>query len=143
MIKRETFIVLLKSEMPDDSSILGGRFVIAIKEESTGKEIWKARFVVQGYRNKLKNSLVHNTCTTSRHNTRLLVGLVSIFGFRLYSTDVIQAYLQSPERLKREVFINAPKELLLDEDKILKLLKPPYGLAESDEYREVDNGSLM
>ena len=41
--------------MPDDPNIEGGRFVLAIKDESTGKEIWKARFVVQAYRDKLIN----------------------------------------------------------------------------------------
>ena len=52
----------------------------------------------------------------------------------LYSADVIQAYLQSAERLKRKVFINDPKGLLLDEDKVLKLLKPFYVLADSGDY---------
>ena len=43
--------------MPKNANILGGRFVLAIKDEGTKDEVWKARFVVQGYRDKLKRLL--------------------------------------------------------------------------------------
>jgi HSP90 family molecular chaperone len=77
--------------------IFGGRFVLAIKDEGTYKDVWKARFVVQRYGDHLKTPLVHDTATSRQHSSRVLVGLASIFGFNLISTDVIQAYIQSAE----------------------------------------------
>ena len=113
---------------------LGGRFVLAIKDEGTKKEAWKARFVVQGYRDKLKTSLVHDTATPRQHYTRSVIGLAAIGGFRLFSTDVTQAYLQSAEQVMRDVYIKPTGEFELNQGKLLKLLKPLYGLADRGDY---------
>eukprot|EP00171_Calliarthron_tuberculosum_P009450 IDg9450t1 len=134
LIKRGTFKVDLKSEMPDNPNLLGGRFVLSIKDEGSKREIWKARFVVQGYRDKMKTSLVHDISTARHHSIRMLIGLAAIFGFRLFSTDVTQAYLQSAENLMGDVFIKAPKEFELQGDQILKLMKPLYRLPDSGDY---------
>lgn len=53
----------------------------------------------------------------------MLIGLAAIFGLRLFSTDVTQAYFQSAENLMRDAYIEAPKEFELREDQILKLMK--------------------
>jgi hypothetical protein len=105
LIDRGTWRVVAKEEVSYNASILGGRFVLAIKDEGTDKEVWKARFVVQGYRDHLKASLVHETATSRQHSSRALVGLAAIFGFNLFSTDVTQAYLQNAEKLLRDVYI--------------------------------------
>lgn len=51
-----------------------------------------------------------------------------------FSTDVAQAYPQRAENLKRDVFINPPKEITLKPAQLIKLLKPLYGLSESSDY---------
>lgn len=38
-----------------------------------------------------------------------LVVIAALFGFSLFSTDVTNAYLQSAEKLKIDIFINPPK----------------------------------
>ena len=111
-----------------------GRFVLAIKDSGTDKEIWKARYAVQGYKDNLKQSLFHDTNTARNYSVRMLVGLASLFGFRLYSTDVTQAYLQSAESLMRDVYIQPSKKFHLGPKHLLKLLKPLYGLADSGDY---------
>ena len=60
--------------------------------------------------------------------------MAAIFGFRIFSTDVTQAYLQSSETLKREVFIKPPNEFGLQPNQLLQLLKPLYGLPDSGDY---------
>lgn len=48
--RRGTCEIIRKDTVADDANIFGGRFVLAIKDEGTKKEVGKARFVVQGYR---------------------------------------------------------------------------------------------
>ena len=64
----------------------------------------------------------------------MLVGIASIFGFRLFSSDVIQSYIQSAEELNRDIFLNPPKEFCLRPEQLIKLVKPLYGLTESGDY---------
>jgi hypothetical protein len=95
LLDRGTFEIVEKGMIPDGANILGGRFVLALKDEGIEHEIWKARFVVQCYRDKIKKSLVHDAAISKQYSSRILVGLAANFGFRLFSTDVTQAYLQS------------------------------------------------
>jgi len=124
LLKRKTWKIVCREEVPDNANILRGRFILAIKDEGTDREIWKARFVVQGHRDKLKKLLVHDISVARQHSTKILIGIAAIFGFRLFSTDVTQAYLQSAENLKRDIFIDPPEEFNLKPDELIKLLKP-------------------
>ena len=134
LIDRKTWRVVLKRDVSVDANVLGGRFVLAIKDEGTQNEVWKAIFVVQGYRDKPKTSRVHNNPNVKTHSVRLLIGLASALGFHLFSIDVTQAYLQSADRLMRNVYLKPSKEFGLAPDKLLKLQKPLYGLAGSGDY---------
>jgi hypothetical protein len=69
--------------MPENPNIMGGRFVLAIKDSGTNKEIYKARYVVQGFRDKKKTNFVHDTYTSKQQSTKLLIGLATIFGYRI------------------------------------------------------------
>lgn len=134
LIDRGTWKIVLKDEMPNNANVLGGRFVLVIKDGGTGNEIWKARYVVQGFRDRLKTSLVHDAATARQYSTKVLIGLAAVFGFRLFSTDVTQAFLQSADELMCDVYIQPSKEFELNENQVLKLLKPLYGLADAGDY---------
>jgi Reverse transcriptase (RNA-dependent DNA polymerase) len=116
-----TWAVTVSSDVPTGANILSGRFVITIKDVGTNKEIYKARYVVQGHRDKEKTSMVHHNTTARQQSTRLLVGLAAIFGFRVCTHDVQQAYLQSAENLLRDVYLKPPAVLNLSSDTMLKL----------------------
>jgi hypothetical protein len=47
---------------------------------------------------------------------------------------VTQAYLQSTEPLRRDVFVKPTADFDISEDKMLKLIRPLYGLADSGDY---------
>jgi hypothetical protein len=93
----------MRDEMPAGANMMDGHFVLAIKNASTNEEMFKARFVVKGYRDKLKKRLVHDATTSRISSARLLVGLAALFGFRLFSVDVTKTYLQSAFKLMRDV----------------------------------------
>lgn len=99
--------------IPRDPNILGGRFVLAVKDKGTKREVWKARFIVQRHRDKMKTSLGHGTPVSKQITIKLLVGLSSTFGFKLFSTGETQAYLQSGEKPMREVYVRPTKEFRL------------------------------
>eukprot|EP00171_Calliarthron_tuberculosum_P016379 IDg16379t1 len=59
LINRGVFKIVLKQEISEDSNLMGGRFVLAIKDVGTDTERYKARFIILGHRDKDKTSLVH------------------------------------------------------------------------------------
>lgn len=134
LIKNKTWKIVCRNEVPSNANILNGRFVLAIKDEGKNKEVWKARYVVEGHRDSMRQSLVHNTTVARQQSTKLVVGIAAIFGFNLFSSDITQAYLQNSEKLMRDVYLNPPKKLNLDPGQLLKLLKPLYALSESGDY---------
>jgi Reverse transcriptase (RNA-dependent DNA polymerase) len=134
LIERGTWKEVLKDEMPENPNIMGGRFVLTIKDPCTSKEIYKARYVVQGFRNKKKTSPVHDASTSKPQSTKLLIGLAAIFGYRIFLTGVTQAYLQNAEPLMRDVNVKPSAEFELNADKVLKLLRPLYGIAYLGDY---------
>ena len=52
--------------------------------------------------------MVYGAQTLQTSSARLLIPIASIFGFKLWSSDVKLAYLQSTETLRRRVFTNKP-----------------------------------
>lgn len=57
LVKRDTRKLVSKKSLPSDANILNGRFLLARKDEGTDKEVWKALFIVQWHRDRLKNLL--------------------------------------------------------------------------------------
>lgn len=137
LVKRGTFEVVFKEAAPKGANIMDGRFVLAVKNKDTGAEIFKARYVVQGHTDKDKNLLVHSSTNLRQSSIRTITALAAIFGFRVWSQDVTQTYLQSDDKLMREVYIRPTKEFQLSSDQLLRLLKPLYGLADSGDHWNV------
>lgn len=61
LVISKTWKIVSPEEVPPDANIRNGIFALANKDEETKQEIWKARLNVQGHRNCMKESLVHNT----------------------------------------------------------------------------------
>lgn len=68
-----------------------------IKYEGIDYEIWKSMIVVKGYKDRMIQSLVHETAVSRKYSTNGFLGIALIFGFKIFSTDDTQSYLQSTE----------------------------------------------
>jgi hypothetical protein len=133
LIDRGTFKIELRPEGVDTLNILPSRFVLAIKRGENGNEILKARFVVGGHRDRLKDDLVHIASTVRHSHVRMIFALAAILGFDVWTSDVRQAYLQAATPLLRDGYIKTDV-ISLAQDEVLRLLKPLYGLSDSGDY---------
>jgi hypothetical protein len=137
LIERGTFKIVLKPDLTleEAPNILPSRFFLAIKNRDTGDGVLKARLVIGGHRDREKSSRVHTANTMRSQSLRLIMALASIFGFRLASVDVEQAYLQAAEPMLRDIFVRLPQGIIeLDQSELIQLLKSLYCLSESGDY---------
>lgn len=71
LVNKVTFEVVDRMDVPQEANILVGRFVHAFKDPRTKYERSKARFFVQGYREKDKSSLVLASPNLRQDSTRV------------------------------------------------------------------------
>lgn len=64
IFEKGTCKVVLKEEVFPDGNVLSGRFVMTIKSTENDELELKARFVVGGYRDKIKNLVIHSSQTS-------------------------------------------------------------------------------
>lgn len=141
--------MILKTDIPPGGNVLPGRFVLAFKSKIDGTVVFKARYVIGGHRDKMKDLLVHFSNTVQPQSVRLITALTSNFDFKIWGSDVKQAYLQAKKKLGRDLYIkDAPPEFELEPTQCLMLSKPLYGLCDSgdlwhatlDEHFRMDLG---
>lgn len=127
-----------RSELPPDANILGGRFIFSLKNYSTPSETAKVRFVAQGYRDKYKPFMVHDASGLRASSILIILAVAACLGFRLFSHDVTQAYLQSKYRMTHDVYVDpkpADRHLFgIGDEELLKLELPLYGVCDAGGY---------
>ena len=68
-LKRRTWRVIPKKQLPKGANVLSGRFVLTLKNVRSNTERAKARLVAQGHRYKEKRVMVHNITTLCQSST--------------------------------------------------------------------------
>jgi len=141
LISRGAFRQRLRTSVPSNANVLGGRMVKEIKRVNPADASAKARFVAQGNTYKAKAFVVHNLSALRRSSTKILVSTSAVLGFRIFSHDVNQAYLQSKDKLSREVFVRPrardARYFSVHDDEVLQVLLPLYGLPDAKDYWDV------
>lgn len=134
LLRQNTQDLRSAKEVLKNATALEERSVLAVKDEGTFNEIWKARFVTQEHKILIETSLVHKISVARQHSTKIIFSSEVIFQFRIFSTDVTQASLQSKKNFQREIYVKPCRKFGLNDDKFLKLLNPLYGLSGSGDY---------
>ena len=91
---------MLKEEVPESSYILTARFVLVIKSKNLGEIRFKARYVIGGHKDIMKDCLIHGAQAFQACSVCFFALIAGIFCFEVWSTDVKLACLQSAEPLR-------------------------------------------
>ncbi|EED12274.1 hypothetical protein TSTA_003330 [Talaromyces stipitatus ATCC 10500] len=125
LLENGVFEVVRMEDVPKGTCIFNSRFVDEIKNLGTDK----------AFEN---HDLLYKCITMKKKiSQRLLLCLaVCVAGTILFIRDVMQVYVQSTTHLIRDFYIYPPPELAdaLPEGTILKVVKPLYGIPESDNH---------
>ena len=132
---RGAFTVVDRDTIPPGATIFPCRFVLAIKSSELLKALHKARLVIGGHLDKLKAMLFHSAETVQSPTIKLVLTLANMLDFRIWLTDIIQAYLQSLHKFGRAIFITKiPAVFGLKPHQFHKVEKPTCGLSEAGDH---------
>lgn len=126
--------VVLASSVPKHANVVGTRIVLSIKAFNTAEERWKARIVVQGCIKRESKTIVSDAGCVTSMSVRILLILGFSLGYRIWTRDVKQAYLQGG-KLTRTIYARPPKEMRERlRGYLMWILIPVYGLREAGSY---------
>ncbi len=135
LCERKVFQVVQRSSVPEDLRVYGTKWVDRIKHLEDGSPYMKSRLVSQNYRDSAATTIPTRSPTISRWAQWLALCFAAMCPeIDSYTRNISQAYVQSEDKLSREVYLEPPAEMDLAEDFVLKAIKPLYGIPESGVY---------
>ncbi|KAI0995530.1 hypothetical protein K3495_g12649, partial [Podosphaera aphanis] len=133
--EKQVFSICDIKEVPQNIRIFGSKWVDKIKNEGTPMVFAKARLVIQGYNDSGKQEILTQSPTIQRASQRIILAIATMRpDLDLYLRDISQAYVQATTPIYRKIYVRPPLELGLEKNKVLKIEKPLYGLAESGNH---------
>lgn len=136
--RRQVWTVVSGDTLPADANIIGVRFNLTLKNYGTEREKVKARFMGQGYKDDMKDFIVHSTPTLRQSSTRIILSAAAVLNYLISMIDFVQAYLQSKEKLSRRIYLKIREKdrqyFGLRTGQLLELQKPLYGICDSGDY---------
>lgn len=133
ILSRGVFRKVKKTDIPRDANVITTRMVLSVKDIGTSDEKYKARVAAHGHKDRDKHDRVHNSPSVRPISLRLLLTSASIRRYRIWATDIVQAFIQAFDPA-REIYIIPPREFGLREDEVFLLIKPLYGLVDAGDY---------
>lgn len=137
-MKRKIWSKVYASAIAKGANVMGGRFVLTLKNVGTPEETAKARCIAQGYSDREKPYLIHDVSALRPASIRLISSLAATLRMHIFLHDVSQAYLQSAEPLSRTIYLKPKQEDLklfgVSFSEVLELQKSLYGLCDSGDY---------
>lgn len=126
--KRIFWRVVKRTEVPKDENIMGGHFILMLKNHGAPKEKAKVPYVAQVYIGCDQLEIVQDTANIRPSSTRLILSIATLDCFQLFSHDITQAHLQSKNKLTRRIYFHVKNEdpgtFAVREDELLELIKP-------------------
>lgn len=93
----------------------------------------RSRLVAQNYGDDEDGKNATKAPTVHWFSQRLLLSLAaSMLGMATFTGNVTQGSVQSESMSEREVYISAPPEIQLSPESVVKVVRPIYGIPESD-----------
>ena len=141
LLEKGVFEVVDRASVPEGTRLFKARFVDEVKFTGTANAKEKSRMVASGHNDAGKSSVITQAPTVQRMSQR---AFISIGAGRLSDEvsflmrNISQAYVQSFSSLQREFFLDPKQEIRsilgIDDDKVLRVLKPLYGIAEAGNH---------
>lgn len=118
------------------AKVFGSRIVDEVKGKDTAAPYEKSRWVVQGFNDPNKHTILTSSPTIQRASQRVLLALaptLRTMGVNLYLRDITQAYTQSTTPLTRTIYARPPPELVPEfpPNIVFRVVRPLYGIAEA------------
>lgn len=101
-----------------------------MKTEENGKRFTKAQIVPHGNHDDEKDDVRKDSSNAPLFVIRLLLSLVTFFGFRIATADIKGAFLQSGP-IKRDLYVRPPRQWSTIQGILRKLLMLPYGIGDA------------
>ena len=112
-----------KEVIDEGQPVISTRWILWRKKEEV-----RARLVARGFEEDIDTNV--DSPTISKCSMRLTLAIAVSLGWKVQSTDVKSAFLQS-QPIKRDVFIKPPKEARTNTGTIWKLNRCLYGLGDA------------
>jgi len=122
-------------DAPKGSNIVGCRWVYAVKKDAAGNVVrYKARLVAQGFSQVPGVDFFDTYAPVAKMATiRTVLALAARYDHEIHQVDIKNAFLNGEFEENETIYMKLPPELELTKEKgkVLKLLKPIYGLRQS------------
>lgn len=90
-----------RREVGKNANILGGRFVLTIKNIEIERPSHKARLADQGHADRDIEMIINTARTIRQNSVRIIVTIAAKYDYNLWTQDFAQEYLQAIEGLRR------------------------------------------
>lgn len=92
LLSGRTMKAILKEDKSPDANVLSDRFLRVIKSSLDGRMKYKAPYVTESHRAKLKDLMFQTTSILQPQSGPLFLPLATSFDFKIWTADIRQAY---------------------------------------------------